>query len=153
MEEVNIMADSSINIEEIMEEIRADIKARGYTDDILSFDNVPDDSAKTADFNSSDFSADIAYIRDQWNVMIATTEINNSKLKRLIKRIIRKMSFFLLFPITTQQSQFNLSVSKILIDITARMETCMKVVGDMKTEQALLKDKIERLTASLGDRK
>jgi hypothetical protein len=147
------MAASSINIEEIMEEIRADIKARGYMDDISNFDNVPEDPARTAGPNLSGLSADIAYIRDQWNVMITIMENNNSKLKKLVKRIIRKMSFFLLFPITSHQSQFNFSVSKILIDITDRMETCMRVIEDMKTEQALLKDKIEHLTALLENRR
>jgi hypothetical protein len=115
------MKGNSVNIEEIMDEIRADIKKKGYTDDVLNFDD-----------------ADIAYIRDQWHIQINTGTDNNFILKRLIKKIIKKLSLFIVSPIIEHQSHFNLSVSKILID-------------DIKKEQELLKGKIENLTSLLTD--
>jgi Flp pilus assembly CpaF family ATPase len=151
--EIDFMADNSINIEKIMEEIRADIKAKGYTDDLLNFDDVSDIPSQTININMSGISSDAAYIHDHWNIDINIPLDNKSIIKRLIKRIIRKFSLFVVFPIVGRQSRFNASVSKIVTDIIPKMETCAKLVEEMKAEQTLLKNKLEQMSLILDSSK
>lgn len=107
-----------INIEEIMNEIRADIAAKGYTRDTLSFDDVvlDDDCMKCNQFDKIEFSQELYVLNHNWEVKAYRQFENNrgivGKLRNFFKKIIRKTVKFYIEPIVTDQNRYNASTTR-----------------------------------------
>ena len=83
-----------VNVEEIMEEIKDEIKEKGYTDDMLSFSDIP-----LANVDLAGQMKDAAFIA--WRRPVS------QGVKGIIKRIIRKCVGFVIAPVTEDQTRFN----------------------------------------------
>lgn len=83
-----------INVQEIMEQIKAEIKEKGYTEDMLSFHDIP-----LANIKLAEQMREAAYIA--WRRPVP------GGVKGFVKRIIRKCIGFVVAPITEDQTDFN----------------------------------------------
>lgn len=100
-----------IDVEKIMEEIREDIRIKGYTNDMLSFNDVivePQIGINTG-FDKVKFNEELYELNNYWN--IASNHVfTGNKIVFLIKKIIRKCIRFHINPIIDEQNRFNAAV-------------------------------------------
>lgn len=137
-------ADSSQNIDvtKIIEEIRAEIKLKGYTNDMLSFSDI---SIKSSDIFDSDFFDDkFVEMNRKWEVLYYRPIADNA-VKSFFKKAIRKLIKPIMFPIVTEQLEFNVSVVQVLNQIRLYMEK------EAKEKDNLLK-RVEDLEAKLKEK-
>lgn len=96
-----------INVEKIMEEIRQEIKEKGYTEDMLSFYEIPVSSdvpvSNTEDGNT--FSGALNQLRGA-SYIVWKRPLPDG-VKGLVKKIIRKCICFVVGPITDDQNVYN----------------------------------------------
>ncbi len=99
----------SVNIEAIMQEIREEIKAKGYTYDMLSFKDVSaplcsDNESEAVSFEGAE--KNLAYM-DNVSHVAGYRPLDGNKLVVFIKRIIRKFTKFYVEPVVASQNEFN----------------------------------------------
>ena len=121
------MENECINIEEIMSEIKRNIKEQGLTADMLSFGDVPFN--KTAQSGSAPEALD--YLTSHYYIQ-PYKEIQGNPVKVFVKKVLRKLVTFYVAPIVFEQNDFN-----------ANAVTVMKALSDGKTED--LSNKVETL--------
>lgn len=143
-EEGEITNMEKINIEQIMEEIRAEIKAKGFTNDMLSFDDIVDSNTKHK--NIEDYY-DI--LNNTWNIQAYRVLPGGSgllgKIKVFMKKVLRKLIKFYIEPVVNEQNEFNANNVRLLNLISSYME-----LNDKKIE--ILESEIEHLRKQLADR-
>lgn len=101
------MENSGINIEDIMSDIKAEIKEKGYTADMLSFEDVTKMSVISVDrFDQGAFSSVVSYMNSSYSVPITRPLLGNPIIV-FIKRVLRKLTRFTLRPIVEHQSEYN----------------------------------------------
>ena len=121
------MENECINIEEIMSEIKRNIKEQGLTADMLSFEDVPFN--KTAQSGSAPEALD--YLTSHYYIQ-PYKEIQGNPVKVFVKKVLRKLVTFYVAPIVFEQNDFN-----------ANAVTVMKALSDGKIED--LSNKVETL--------
>lgn len=106
---------SEINTEKIMSEIRENISKRGYSDNVLDFEDVTLTRAVSQEckFDIEELERDTDLANSSYIVHYG----NISGRGTIVKRLVRKAVNFLLLPIVTQQTQFNASVVRSLNQI------------------------------------
>lgn len=113
----------TINIEQIMEEIREEIKEKGYNKKDLSFDDK-----WVFNSNPSGNSGDLDELYSLLAEMEQTKAINyygeltGGPLKKIIKKVIRKMVAFVIVPIVLAQNSYNERVYIMCKSIIERMK-------------------------------
>ena len=100
----------NINVEEIMQQIRADIKARGLEDKEILFDSIAILGGGTG----------TPYSDEAYKVMLEEVEKNKEvssyrellggAVERFIKKVLRRLVAFYIEPIVDDQNLFNRSV-------------------------------------------
>ena len=135
----------NIDIEQIMDEIRAKIKERGYTEDMLKFRDVAVDMNVSMDVFSPEVFGKVV---EQTN---ANSHINyyeipiGTGIKGFVKKCIRKMISFAVPPVVMQVNEYNRSATQSINQIHAFIK---KYESDMKEKDrqiAELKKRIEKL--------
>ena len=107
-----------INIEEIMNEIRADIAAKGYSRNTLSFDDImlDDDCMKCNQFDKMEFSQELYVLNHNWEIMAYRQFGDNGgiwgRLRTFFKKVIRKTVKFYVEPIVEDQNRYNASTTR-----------------------------------------
>lgn len=101
-----------INVEQIMQEIRQEIKKRGLDKEVLSFEDIPFTPQREAlDIAGDPFSLeDFIFNVDLMNENYAINPyrgVGGNPIVRLLKRIIRKFTTILVGPTATAQTNFN----------------------------------------------
>ena len=104
------MEENNINIEEIMAEIKRDIKEKGLSGDMLSFEDVP--YRKTPQAGGS-VSEALEYLNSNYAVQ-PYKELKGNPVKTLFKKIIRKMMKFYIEPAVEDQNAVNSSIVTVL---------------------------------------
>lgn len=115
MSEQNI----TVNVEEIMREIRAEIKEKGLDSSMLSFEDVPMDGAHAVPAAVSPTGAgfDIAVLNDCAGYLEAHDQIDPYKpiagnpVFVFVKKVIRKLLKFYMVPIISEQNAINRQVT------------------------------------------
>jgi len=96
------MAENNINVDKIMEDIRAQIKESGADKIPLSFA----ESANAGAGASSNLDEAVQYISYNYEVA-AYHMLEGNPVKRFIKKCIRKAGSFFVLPIVAQQNKLN----------------------------------------------
>ncbi|MBR4445017.1 MAG: hypothetical protein IKS37_03905 [Solobacterium sp.] len=111
----------NIDVTKIMEEIRADIDARGLRDEVLSFEEIPMPQqatvvdSGTGPFNNDEFMDSNMYMNRCFQVQTWQPIKSNRPLGFLIiffKKIIRKLIRFFIDPIVNEQNDFNANTTR-----------------------------------------
>ncbi len=114
-----------INVDEIMREIRENIKKRGYSDEMLSFSEVEYEGGGAGapeECRLEDLPEYLRQINGGCEVSYYTP-IPKKGIKNLVKCAIRKIMAFLILPILAQQNRFNVAVTRSLNCIGNNMDT------------------------------
>ena len=104
------MEENNINIEEIMADIKREIKEKGLTGDMLSFEDVP--YKKTPQAGGSVKEA-LDFLNSNYNVQ-PYKELKGNPLKVVFKKIIRKLMKFYIEPTVNDQNNVNSSIVSVL---------------------------------------
>ncbi|MBO4523744.1 hypothetical protein [Ruminococcus sp.] len=117
--------DNSINIEQIMADIKREIKEKGLTADMLSFEDIPykKTSQSASPAEALDFVTTNYYVEP-------FREFKGSRLKVFFKKIVRKIVKCYVEPIVMDQNDFNANSAIVLKavseykseDISSRVE-------------------------------
>lgn len=147
---------SELNVEKIMEEIRYEIREKGYTKDMLSFSDVDIETEDTKvgieKFERIKFNEELFNLNMLWNVN-PYREIDvkpglKGKCVAFIKKIIRKCIRFYLAPIVWEQDTFNATTVRLLNMMNLYMEENQRLsdqVVKMKDEHEILVKRINQL--------
>ncbi len=113
------MSENRIDIEKIMGEIRQNIEDRGYTQEMLKFDEIDtqsydqDSLELTEDYSQERLIREIDQARD--TCRLAPVEYTDNKFKYFVKRVLRKADSVIRFQ--KHQTNFNLNTAKSLNQI------------------------------------
>jgi len=131
-----------VNVEKIMADIRAEIKEKGYTSDMLSFKDV---TAKGS-FEGGDSTELGEAVRAMNAVSLVPYDppITGNPIAVFIKKIIRKLIRFYIRPTVEQQNEFN---AQTVNAVSAIGRYASAVNGGADT--AVLSQRVELLEASL----
>lgn len=99
-----------INIEEIMEQIRADIKERGLKDDEIEFDSIVLLDGGNSSFYSDEVYDQLVNEIDKLSEVQSYRELCGNPIERFIKKIIRRLVAFYIESIVDDQNRFNKNV-------------------------------------------
>ena len=130
--------DNSINIEQIMADIKKEIKEKGLTADMLSFEDVP--YKKTAQGGSPAEAVD--YVSSHYYVQ-PYQEFTGNPVKVFFKKALRKVMRFYVDPIVMEQNDFNANTA---IAIKAISEDKSKdMCNRVETLEIVNKELLKRL--------
>ena len=142
------MENEKINIEEIMAEIKQNIKDQGLTADMLSFEDVP--YRKNAQSGSATEALD--YISTHYYIQ-PYKELKGNPVKVFIKKVLRKLVKFYVEPVVFEQNDFNANAVTVMksltesgsADLGGRVETL-----ELANKELIIRlDRLERENAEL----
>ncbi len=111
------MENRTINIEEIMQGIRQEIKDKGLTSDMLSFEDVPyqkpGDAVSGCTMDSEEIRNAMVYLNGHYNIQ-PYKPLGGNALFVFIKKVIRKLTKFYVEPIVFDQNDFNANTVRVL---------------------------------------
>lgn len=139
---------NTINIEQIMEEIRNDIKAKGYTNDMLSFQDVEEPMQEACSYSKEAYKEIVGDINRN-SYVPWYRELGQGGIRGIIKRYIRKMVTFLVAPMADEQNLFNEEVAQAFSQLTGYIEKQEELVEIYKENILELEKKIEKLGQEL----
>lgn len=134
----------TVNVEEIMKQIRAEIAEKGLQDDAIEFETIMgiDSTDGSREFNCKRLNESVIYLNGNWEVsayrQLYAVSGFKGKLFVFVKKVIRKLTKFYVEPIVADQNQFNASV-------TRSMNEMKKFVRETQQENQELKKRIEEL--------
>ena len=132
-----------INVEEIMAEIRQEIKDKGYTADMLSFKDVTTPVDDAGHFSLEEFRNTVGVISASRYVPGRTNENIGNGVKGLIKKVIRKLVWFNIAPISDGQNMYNEQVATALLQILNYIEEQNRQMEEYKEKLDLLQDRLD----------
>ena len=134
-----------IDVEAIMEEIRGKIKERGYTDEMLHFQDVTVEGEASMDVFKPKV---LKKVVEQANARAHIDYLElplGSGIKKFVKKCVRKMISFLLVPMVGEINQYNSTVTQSLNQLYAFTNKCEDELKEKDQQIAELKKRIEEL--------
>ena len=116
--------DNNINIEEIMSQIKREIKEKHLTADMLSFEDVPYEKPTDMSSGSSleDCDSALTYMNTHYYIQ-PYKELQGNPLKVFFKKVIRKLTKFYVEPVVFDQNDFNANTTKALNSLRSAVNT------------------------------
>ncbi len=109
-----------IDVDQIMSEIRAEIKAKGYKTEDLSFQDIPIPSEANIGsdvknvFSPAELLNQINACNRDWNNPMFFPFPGKNPVKKVVQKTVRKVSKCVFWPIVNYQNQFNADVVRAL---------------------------------------
>ena len=137
--------ENNINIENIMEQIKNDISAKGYTNDLLSFDDVVVDvsSMNVLKFDRVKFNEDLYVANHEWEVN-PYRPLHGGKVRVFFRKVIRKLVYFFVEPIVMAQDGFNASIVRMMNQMSCYIDEQNKEIESLKAKISELEGKTEK---------
>lgn len=116
--------DNNINVEEIMSQIKREIKEKNLTADMLSFEDVPYEKPTDMSSGSSleDCDSALTYMNTHYYIQ-PYKELQCNPLKVFFKKVIRKLTKFYVEPVVFEQNDFNANTTKALNSLRSAVNT------------------------------
>lgn len=133
-----------IDVEKIMQEIREDIKAKGYTNDMLSFQEVQMQSDIDTKFDKNVYKH-ILHNLNSRNSIPWYREIPQGGIVRFVKKVVRKLCTFIIAPMSDEQNFYNGEVAKQFNQIAGYIQQTDEQLEAYKKNIQLLEQKISKL--------
>ena len=137
--EINI---DNINVEEIMNKIRQNIKDKGYVEEekINNFDFTPKISEE------DNFRYDIDVLNRVWNINLEREILSRNKLFAFVKKVIRKLTRWYIVPMMQDQITFNSYVVRNINNLNKQNEKIRQILDEKdKKIRQILDEKDERI--------
>lgn len=148
----------SVDVEKIMEEIRANISARGETDEALSFD----ESSADLEYGNEIMGSVVYSDKELHHYVVSANQEHNipfyqmipkGGFKSFLKRSIRKIIAFIILPLRDAQNRYNANVVQALMQIEAysldQREGMQAYVEEQEKRVMMQEEDIEKLTERL----
>lgn len=142
-----------INIEDIMQKIRTEIKEKGLTDSELGFNSVVSASAGTGIEYSQSRYADVLDMADSDRMVMSYRDVYGNPLAKFIKKLNRRLIAFYIEAIVDDQNKYNSEIYNTLLmnysrfnEEDARLSAVEKKLYESEKEIERLKSKIEELS-------
>ncbi len=148
----------SVNVEKIISDIKAEIKEKGYTSNILRFEDVVSVSkisiGVSNKFDVKEYSEIVAYL-DAYSAVAVNIPQNDNFLKVFIKKVIRKL---IIRPIARHQSDYNVYTARAFSLLKSYVESLPspEILTELANKSELLElqirnasKEIERLNRKL----
>lgn len=126
-----------INIEEILIEIRNDIEARNLKDDIIDFEDIRIEDL----FSMERLNHELGYLHVNWYVPVDCQQYSNNKLVNFMKKIIWRLTRFMIAPIVLWQNDLNATMTRAIAELKNDIEDKNKKIAELER-------KIEKLRES-----
>lgn len=129
-----------INIEQIMEEIRNEIREKGYQENALSFEDIPIENANKSVPVEKLAVSDLNAINELLQTVNQRVRVDFYKpitdggIKGLVKRVIRKMMKPLLFPLCVEQEAYNVGNIQLWVAMCQYMQKQEQKINQLETE-------------------
>lgn len=133
---------NDINVEEIMEKIRAEIKEKGYKESDLSFSDVPIPvltDVSEGQFDLVTLQRKLQGVNETYGVDYYKV-IENGGIKGFLKRAIRKSLKFLLYPICQNQERFNCFSAQTMNQLLLYIQLQEKRINELENLQKKKED-------------
>lgn len=132
--------ENEINVEKIMEEIRDEIKKKGYKPDAMAFETVQADNADA--FQKSLFNEEVRNVNLSFQVPYYFPIEGKMT---FVKRVIRKLGCFLMVPILNNQNTFNAHVTRTINQMAQYIEYQERKEKELNRIIEGLEEKVARL--------
>jgi len=136
-----------VNVEEIMTEIRREIKEKGYKDKDILFADIPINSLDGGITHSGVLEVNLRMLNSRYAIAAYRPLITKRALGFIvifIKKIIRKMTKFYIEPIVADQNESNRLMALCLQDLYLEN-------NEMRSKIKYLEDDVNRLKEKLDD--
>ncbi|MCD7716301.1 MAG: hypothetical protein LUI39_07605 [Lachnospiraceae bacterium] len=135
---------SEIDIEKIMDEIREDIRRKGYADDTPSFEEIENPEQAGYQYSEAEYQAILQEVNANYNI-VWYRELEGGFPARFLKKVIRKLTSFLGVPAVVDQSNYNALVTREFNQLSGYIQAQKDELDRCHQEIALLTDKVEAL--------
>lgn len=104
-----------INIERIMDDIRAEIKEKGYTADMLSFSDVTGVTRfnEYGEFNVNEYNDVVAQLKCTAMVPLSAP-VKGNPIVAFLKKLIRRFTRVAIRPVAEHQTEYNANSARAL---------------------------------------
>lgn len=154
------MTENKINVEEIMQQIRAEIQENGYDASMLSFDDIPMPNGytpvKIGPYNADSLAESVSYMNnnysiDAWRALKSGKPVIGGLIV-FCRKVIRKLIKFYVEPVTISQSAFNQNTVTSMNQVRNHIVESDKTLEEMQQKIAALTKEVETLKKELNDR-
>ena len=136
---------NSINTEEIMAEIRRDIKDKGLSADMLSFEDIPYrkpvQACSTGDISGEEYSNKLGWLKAHYYIQ-PYKQLAGNAVSVLAKKVIRKMTKFYVEPVVFEQNDFNANMVSVADSLTEANKRLEKRIEALEAENRELREKL-----------
>lgn len=135
-----------IDIEEIMKEIRQNIKERGYDKEPLSFEDIAIPEAPRqvrSQVNMEALVNELEFLNNNWNNPANVPVNGGNPIGSFLKKIVRKCTAFIVRPIVNFQNDYNASNVRCL----NQMRVCVAEMEFYKARIEQLEKELEQIKA------
>ena len=133
----------------MMKDIRKEIKEKGYKASELSFYDVPMIEGNGVDvdeeFSFSEYEKEFLSMKARWAIPTEVQMTSSNPIVQLIKKVVRKMSRCVIFPLVSLQDEFNCSVVRTNGQIRNYIEKSEKEKKELKKRIEELEKIIEEI--------
>lgn len=142
----------NINIEQIMEEIRADIRARGLQDDEIKFNDIIL-SQVAVPYNMQSFKEELEKMAEDKQVLsyrdVASDRPGIGKLVTFIKKLNRRLVAFYIEPIVDDQNKVNEEAMNMFLQTFNKFAEQEEKISNFEKEIYALKKRCNALEEEL----
>ncbi len=141
----------NINTEEIMKQIRAEIKEKGLNSTMLSFEEIPfqqEVSHAEPNFQLASLQQSAEYLNIR-NQIEPYKPLEGNFLVVFIKKVIRKLVKFYIMPIMTEQNALNLHTANAIHQMHLYIEEQQKKISDLETKQESQRQELQALKTQI----
>lgn len=146
----------NINIEEIMKEIRADIRARGLQDDEIKFGDIIL-SQITTPYNMQPYREELEKMAEDKMVLsyrdVESDRPGIGKFVTLLKKINRRLIAFYIEPIVDDQNKFNEETANLLVQTLAKFSEQEEKISELEKELYECKKRYHALEEKIKETK
>ncbi len=145
-----------IDVDQIMSEIRKEIKEKGYKEEDLKFQDIPVPAIPGTDngrFQAAELQNQINLCNKEWNNPMFFPFPGRNPVKKMFQKTIRKVSKCVFWPIVNYQNKFNSDVVRTLNQLQyyteesiAQNDMLRKRIQNLIQEQADDRKRYEELT-------
>lgn len=133
--------ENRIDVEEIMNQIRADIKEKGYKESDLNFTDIAikeREAVLANSFNRMEYSNSLSRANAYVNPGFYSTNIG-SGIKGIVKKVIRKAIAPIMLPVCERQEIYNAASVRTLNQLNFYINELEARISELETEIQSLK--------------
>ena len=134
----------TIDVQQIMADIKNEIKEKGYTSDMLSFKDINGGRLASCEFSLEEFKNIIVSMEDTKIIPWQQNNLGHG-LKGFIKKIIRKLVGFVIAPVSDGQNEYNQYVTSAFYQMLGFIEKQDEMIEQHESRINTLLDRIEQL--------